>query len=294
MKARTSALLIAVVGLNLALSICLLATRNDDSQAQPAGSTGVLSKSDPDDRQKLAQAVAGIRSEVAQLQETLAGVLPPTDSGSESEDAIVSLADRLSSMEQSINKLQSAMNGITLESSSAERDALFLGEDGHLKADEYAAAEKWAVAGEGYLKFLEAHPDHPDHRNILERARNAFNRAGYIDKAIWAQKEMMRIYPESRATDLMTLSRMEKNSGRYGTAAQHAEEAATLDKTSNRYWDLLYAACYTQLDQGPQAGLDYYRTVQRQIIDAGFGDGKLGEQARENIEHLERQVADGQ
>ena len=249
MKARTSALLLAAVVLNLILSIYLFTTRIDESQPAPAKSKGVISKSDSDDRQKLAQAVAGMRSEVATLQETLAGIQPPTESGSENEDAIVSLADRLSSMEQSITRLQSAMNGTTLESSSAERAQLFAGEDGNLKADEFAAAEKWAIAGEGYLKFLESHPEHPDHRNILERARNAFNRAGYGDKAIWAQKELMRIYPESRATDLMTLARMEKNSGRYGTAAQHAEEAATLDKTSNRYWDLLYAAWFTQLDR---------------------------------------------
>ena len=80
------------------------------------------------------------------------------DQGGNTEQAR-SIDERLAELESAVAKLASAYQGISLEASSEERDALFRGEDGYLKADEYFAAEKFAIAGEGYLAFLEAHPD---------------------------------------------------------------------------------------------------------------------------------------
>lgn len=293
MKSRGFSLLIAALVLNCGLSLYLLATRNS---ATPAAATKSVAatKSDPDRLVDVEQALRGLRSQLSSLEQSL-GSPPPeagqATGGKDSADTVVSLRDRLATMERSLAKLQGALDGISLEASSAERNELFIGENGHLKADEYFAAKQFAIAGEGYLKFLEAHPDHPDHRSILERARSAFNKAGYGDKAIWAQEELMRIYPERRTQDLMTLARLEKDAGRFESAATHAAEAGALDQTSNRYWNLLYAAWYTELDQGPQASLDYYRNVQQQIVQAGYGEHALGVRAQEKIDELERRLA---
>lgn len=293
MKSISTLLAVALCA-NLGLTVYLLYTK-EDSAAASAGAPHSRA-SQEDSIKTLQQSLTQLRSQFRDLQVTLAGA--PGDEEAEGDPTtdgpdrtgIQTLAQRLETMEQSIGRLQSAMNGISMESSSEERAKLFVSETGHLKADEYFEAEKYAIAGEGYLKFVEAHPDHPDHRGILERARSAFNRAGYRDKSLWVQEELMRIYPENRTDDLRTLARMKKGMGRYDEATKHFEEAANRDQSSQRYWDLLYAAWYTELDQGPQVGLDYLRTVQQQIVEAGYGEQKLGTRAQEKIDELERRV----
>lgn len=288
-----SILLAVVLSANLGLSIYLLYAKED---AATAKSGSPRSKAGQDEQMRdLQTSLTRLRSQFRDLQITLAGSENGQAGGDSSTDdpdqtGILTLAERLDTMDHSIGRLQSALDGISLEGASEERAKLFASENGHLKADEYYEAEKYAIAGEGYLKFVEAHPDHPDHRGILERARSAFNRAGYQDKSLWVQEELMRIYPENRTGDLRTLARMKKGMGRFDEATKHFEEAATRDQSSQRYWDLMYAAWYTELDKGPQAGLDYLRTVQQQIVDAGFGEQKLGTRAQEKIDELEGRV----
>ena len=230
---------------------------------------------------------ARIRQRLERLEAAL-GSSPQGDAEAESETAAPSIDDRLTSLEASIAKLQSAFNGISLESASEERDELFRGEDGHLKADEYFAAGKFAIAGEGYLKFLEANPDHPDAFNILGRARNSFKRAGYMDKAIWAQEELIKNAGQPRSQDLSTLANLEKMNGQYEEAAQHVDEAADMLEGSDRLWKRLYWAWYTQLGEGNDAGVTAYREVEKEIIASGYRDHRLGEQVRKKIAEIER------
>ena len=291
MKTRGTIIILCALSANLVLSLYLLSSRESDADEQLVQSADSRKASEAGPHHAAnSKALASLRSDVVHLQKLLGDTLATTDEEDGTSD-LTSLSDRLTSIERSIAHLKNSMDGINMEAASTERQKVFAGENGHLRADEYAEAGKHAIAGEGYLTFLEAHPDHPDHRSILERARNSFNKAGYGEKAIWAQKELMRIYPETRQQDLMTLAGMEKRAGRFGTAAQHAEEAASLNTNSQRYWNLLYAAWYTELDQGPQAGLAYYRNVQQQMIEAGENDGNLARSAQEKIERLERIVA---
>lgn len=288
MNSRSLAIVLTVtLVLNLGLTIFLFATRStvtDSAASEPATSKG-------HDRD-FKQALSALRRDHEELQRSLLGTPPPREEGAvEGDETFHSLTDRLASIERSLERLQSALNGISIESVSEERAKLFAAENGHLKADEYFAAEKYAVAGEGYLRFLEHHPEHPDHRNILERARNSFRKAGYLEKAMWAQEELMRLYPEHRARDLMALAGMEKANGSYAEAARHAAEATSLEQTGQRHWYGLFAAWYTELAQGPQAGLAYYRKIEQEIIAAGYQNDKLGRRARESIELLEKQIA---
>ena len=201
---------------------------------------------------------------------------------------VAALTDRISALERSLAKLQASFDGISLESASEERDSLFRKEDGNLKADEYFAAGKFAIAGEGYLAFLEANPDHPDAYDILKRASNSFARAGYHDKAIWAQNELMANLGERRSADVAALAQLEKDAGRLDDAIAHAAEAAEIAAEPQQVlWNRMYWAWYNQLRDGDQAGLDAYRQVQQEIISGGFADGKLGQRVSDKIEEIE-------
>lgn len=228
-----------------------------------------------------------------QALEALGGRLGGADEsigGGDSPHDGRSFDERLAEIESAVAKLNRAYEGISLEASSEERDALFRAEDGYLKADEYFAAEKFAIAGEGYLAFLESHPDHPEAYDILKRARQAFLRAGYEDKAIWAQEQLLaNLGDERRATDVATLARLEKQAGHYDDAIEHASEAAELSlNPTERLWNRMYWAWYHQLRDGEQAGLDAYREVEREIEAAGQSEGKLGVQVRAKIAEIER------
>ena len=200
-----------------------------------------------------------------------------------------SLNERLDSIEAAVQKLQRAIDGISLEDASKSRDALFRGENGYLKADEYFAAEKFAIAGEGYLAFLEEHGDHPEAFDILKRARQSFERAGYKDKAIWAQEELLTNLPERRPSDVMKLAQLEKDAGRYDDAISHAAEAAELaTEPQTGLWNRLYWAWYNQLRDGSEAGLNAYRKVEQEIAEAGYSDQRLGDRVRAKIAEIER------
>ena len=300
MNSRGTLILSTALALNVSLTVYLLITgTSNPDESGPAGRDGAGQAARA---AAMEQSVGEIRQEMRTLRDTILGagavgeeVDASGDDGTGQSDQPESegIVARIASIEARLGRLQSAMDGISLEDASKERAELFASENGHLKADEYLAAEKYAIAGEGYLTFLEHHPDHPDRRGILERSRDTFSKAGYTDKAIWLQNEMMKLYPEDRAKDLVRLSQMEQFAQRYGDAAKHVEEAASLMDSSDRYWKLLYAAWYTQLADGNEAGLAYTRNVLRQIEEAGYGEQKLGNRAREKIAELEQLIASG-
>lgn len=278
-----------LVSANLVVTGFLLTNRTAEFSAER--NTPQASKAPPSEVAQLAHRLNTIQSQFAQSLNEIAANAGTTAEGYAEQDGFASLANRLNDMEQSIERLQDSMSGIDMQKSSEDRAKLFATENGHLRADEYFEAGKFAIAGEGYLKFLEAHPDHADHKNILQRAQRSFSRAGYHEKAIWAQEELIRIYPQNKGEALMDLAKLEMSAGRYSDAIGHAEESAANDSTTQRYWSLLYAAYYTELEHGAQAGLDYYRKVSDQIDSAGLGEERLGERAQERIDALARQVA---
>jgi tetratricopeptide (TPR) repeat protein len=203
------------------------------------------------------------------------------------------LGMRLEALEMTVARLKSSFDGaISLEAASAERAEQFLSEDGNEIADKYFEAGKYTIAADGYLKFVQAHPDHPDARNILQRARQAYQKAGYEDMALWVQEEMMRSFPESRPSDLKTLAAMEKEAGRYDSAIEHIAEAADLvPEGEEKIWNRMYWAWYNHLRDGPEAGLAAYEQVQEEIRAAGMGeDHKSATKVQAKIDELRRQV----
>lgn len=240
--------------------------------------------------------LSDVEERLAELQRQIE--LMPTwpvavDGEKQTDPGMGELKERLGELERSMASLQETMSGISLEDASAERDELFRGENGDVKAAEYFETGKYSIAGEGYLTFLAAHPDHPEHRSIVERARQAFVRAGNLDKALAVQNELMEMYPENRAKDLMTLANLQREKGDFSSAAASARESAGLVNDSGKYWNLLYSAWYTQLGDGLDAGLEAHLALQKQITAAGYTEGKLSDRVQEKISELERQIAAG-
>jgi len=192
---------------------------------------------------------------------------------------------RLRVLEKSMAELRAAMDGVSLERASADRAALFAAEEGYLKADEYFEAGKYAIAGEGYLTFVQHHPNHPDLRGILKKARDAFLKANYSDKAFWVHEEMMKQFPQHRSNDLWEQAQLEKSSGDYAAAVKHAQESPELaTNPEERLWRRSYWAWYVMLRDGNAAGVAALRQVQQEIAAGGFPEThRLAVKAREKL-----------
>jgi tetratricopeptide (TPR) repeat protein len=181
----------------------------------------------------LAESLAKVEKRLAALDESVKALQPRLAALEESGKAVPqgvpgATASKLAALEASMKSLQQAMTGVSLEKASAERQALFAAEEGYLKADEYAAAGQHAVAGEGYLTFLQNHPDHADARDVMKKARDSFLKAGYKDKAFWVHEEMMKTFPQHQSADLWEQANLEKEAGLYDQAVNHAAQAAEL------------------------------------------------------------------
>ena len=99
----------------------------------------------------------------------------------------------------------------------------FRSEEGATLAEELFAQRKFAVGANGILTFLDAHPNHPDEQDLMRRARDGFRDSGYLDKALWLQKEIMQKFPEHRAGDLYLIARLERRMKRFDDALEHID-----------------------------------------------------------------------
>jgi TolA-binding protein len=200
-------------------------------------------------------------------------------------------ARRVTALEKSVKALQSAMDGVSVEKASADRQALFASDEGYVKANEYFEAGKYAIAGEGFITFVQNHPNHPDTREVMKKARDSFLKAGYKDKAFWVQEEMMKNFPENMAADVHELAVIEKDAGMYDRATQHMAQAAELAKTpEDRLWKRLYWAWYVQMRDGNPAGIAALQQVQREIATSGVKNPKLDEHAATRLREWQQQM----
>jgi hypothetical protein len=235
----------------------------------------------------------GVRAELIRLQRELdlmksEAAAAATAAAKSGEEA----SKRLKAIEAEMARLGKLAEVVAPAQSAESRAELFSAEDGYVKADEFFELEKFVIAGEGYLTFLQNHPDHPDAHDIMKRARNAFQRAGYTDKAFWVQQEMIKAFPQQQAADLMELAMMEKDARRYDDAINHAAESAAMAANDeDRFWRLLYRAWYIELRDGPEASLTAYREVQSMINAAGYDQKGPGNRARDRIADLEKRIA---
>jgi hypothetical protein len=201
------------------------------------------------------------------------------------------MEQRLARLEAAVTQLQNAFDGVSIEKASAERQALFAADEGYLKADEYFEAGKFAIAGEGYLTFLQHHPEHADAREVMKKARDAFFKAGYKDKAFWVHEEMIKDFPAQRSGDIWELAQLEKDSGLYDRAVNHAAQAAELSSNAEeRLWRRLYWAWYVQLRDGAPAGIAALQQVQQEIATSGVTNPKLAENAAKRMQEWRQQI----
>lgn len=282
---------VALCGLGLTLYLWSVGYRNVESGtpalARPTGPATAANQ----DIKELQKQIAALRSEVSRITAS-------SQPGSAGQAAGVPVTTspaidaRLRNIETNLAQLQSAMNGVSIEKSSATRAELFAAEEGYLKADEYFEAGKYAIAGEGYLTFVQHHPDHPDVREVLKKARDAFLKAGYNDKAFWVHEEMMKQFPQHQVADVWEQAQLEKQAGLYDAAVTHASQAAELAATpEERLWRRLYWAWYVQLRDGTPAGIAAMQQVQNEIVAAGVSNPKLAQRAREKLLEMQRQAA---
>jgi tetratricopeptide (TPR) repeat protein len=255
---------------------------------RPAASAPQSRTSTPPVDSRMKEEISRLGRELEKIKSDSAGAA--TAAANSNQDT----ANRIKALESEVERLGKLAEIVVPAQSADTRAALFSADDGYVKADEFFELEKYVIAGEGYLTFLQKHPDHPDAHDIMKRAREAFRRAGYTDKAFWVQQEMMKAFPQQQAADMMELAMMEKDARRYDDAINHAAESAALAANDeDRFWRLLYRAWYVELRDGPEASLSAYREVQSMIDAAGFAQKGPGNRARDRIADLEQRIAAG-
>ncbi len=177
---------------------------------------------------------------------------------------------RIDGLEKTLASMKEMNDELAFAKLREKREEQFRSEDGYMVADELLAAKKFAVGANGILSFLEAHPDHPDTRDLMAKARDAFRQAGYPAKAIWLHEEMMRKFPENRGRDLYSLAMLEKHSRKIDSALEHITESVELaNNPQERMNRMFYQAYLIHQRDGDPAGLAAYRNVARQATAAG-------------------------
>mgnify|MGYP001813461343 CR=1 FL=1 len=131
MKSSLTLIAIGLASVSLAVSLLSRQRTQDSPQGDTPGST-----SPPANRLSALDPSSDIEGRVGSMEAKL-GAIESSLRLPDGSDVDGSLGDRLANIEKSLQKLQSAFDGLSLETASAERDALFRGEDGNLKADEY-------------------------------------------------------------------------------------------------------------------------------------------------------------
>ncbi len=273
-------------GLLIALSLSLVTWQR--TSVPPAGRDAASSSNLHASLAAVEDALHRLQQDVNLMKEGIAE--SPNDSIN--EDGQPQLVERLNALESHVGQFQKTFDTLNLAKTSQEREEAFRGEFGYEKADEYAALGSHAIAGNGYLQFLESHPEHPDARDILQKARDAYLKAGYKDKAAWVQQQVMERYPESRADDAYKMALMLKQQKRYDEALEFIDEAAQAASNDvSRLWRLHYRAFLIQQRDGNAAGAAAYRQLLQQIEAANLSEDNLGVEARKRIADLDTRVA---
>ena len=239
---------------------------------------------------RVEQGIAGLERAIA---ERAARVVEPGESSS-IESAPASGGLELDELVARLDALTRAVEAIDMSTSETAVDPSVLeSEDGYTIAEKWIEDGKLARGAEGLLRFLSAHPDHPDARDLQVRARDALWRAGYRTKAIDLQKDLLERY-EASSNDYMHLGNLQKSKGDMSDAIASVEQAIALERDpSQRLWHELYRAWYIELRDGAETGLGVYRTLEQEIERLGFGEVAQGDKVRRHIENAQRSLGAG-
>lgn len=237
-----------------------------------------------------------LRAESGEARRDHAGSPDAVATGDAASGDFPDLIARLGELEKKLTDLQRKFEAFEVSTILRGENPDFAADDGFVHADALADAGKPASAAEGYLEFLENHPDHPDFHDIAHKARSQLLRAEYVDQAIDLQKELIEKFPERQEENYETLAAMEKNAGRYDDAIEHLE--AAIERTSHTQtglWRQMYRAWYVQLRDGDAAGLEAYREVERTRESLGVNNEKMKKKLADKIREAEGRLraADG-
>ncbi len=181
------------------------------------------------------------------------------------------VVERLQDLEKMLVAMKDVNDELAVAKLREKRQEQFRAEDGFTVADELLAQKQFAVGANGILTFLEAHPEHPDARDLMRKAREAFLQAGYGEKALWLQGEIMKKYPDHRGSDLYSLAMLEKRLRKLDDALRHINESMELATTDQDQMNrMFYRAYLIHQRDGDDAGLEAYREVQRLAGAAGI------------------------
>lgn len=291
------ALLISLVVAGNAVTIALLLSE------RPSGPrSGVAGVGDGDaSLTPVLEAIAGLRENVDRLANMrpvapaeLGSTQPELASTQPADDTLAARLDEVIERLQALEKTLAAMKDVEAELAVAklreERLAQFRAEDGFKVADELLAQNQFAVGANGILTFLEEHPDHPDARDLMRKAADAFLKAGYGDKALWLHGEMMEKFPDPTGQDLFSLSMLEKQLRKFDDALRHINESLEIAPSEqHRMNRLFYRAFLIHTRDGDEAGLEAYREVER--LAMARGGGYPADDARKRAEEIEGRLA---
>jgi tetratricopeptide (TPR) repeat protein len=243
------------------------------------------------------EAIDSLRKEVSRLSTLLASRGSPSKVAIDPEETnavdLVSRLDevikRLESLEKSIAGKNEVSDELALLKLREKLQEQYRADDGFAIAEELLAQGKFAAGGNGFLTFLESHPDHPDTQDLMRRARSAFEQSGNLDKALWLQQEIMKKFPEHRGGDLHLLALLEKRMKKQDDALQHFNESVDLAVTDQeRINRLLSRAELVHELNGDSAGLEAYREVERLAKAAGI---ESADEARKRADRIEERAA---
>lgn len=131
--------------------------------------------------------------------------------------------------------------------------------------------QRMGTAARLYVSFLQNNPDYPDAPGLWRKACIAFDHAGHLTQAIWAQEEFIRRHPQ--LANFQALLQLAQLKGR-----QKPEEAISLivkaigvatsaeDKAEAIFW----RARFINDSQGPKAGITAFDEAERDIRAMGL------------------------
>jgi hypothetical protein len=296
MNKAALALLISLVVAGNAVTITLLVSD------RPSGSVGAGEGGVP--LAPVLEAIGALREEVDRLSSArVAPAVTMAEPAAEEDDlaatqpgdgALAARLDevigRLSALEKTLAAMKDVEAELAVAKLREERLAQFRAEDGFKVADELLAQNQFAVGANGILTFLEEHPDHPDARDLMQKAVGAFLKAGYGDKALWLQGQMMEKFPDPTGQDLFSLSMLKKQLRKFDDALRDIEESVALAPSEqHRLNRLFYRAFLIHTRDGDEAGLEAYREVERLAMERG--GGYPADDARKRAAEIEGRLA---
>ncbi len=258
---------------------------------------------------EFSQALADLRKEVQRLSSDLATQSSLISSNSEeSSDPSLSiagiqnpnnsplsekldnLAQRFDQFESTLKSMKELNDEVSLAKLRETRNQQFRTESGFTYADELIAEKKFAVGANGIMEFLDEFPDHPDARDLMGKARQAYFSAGYSEKAIWVHEEMMKKFPKQRGRDLYNLAMMVRRQKKLDKAIELMNESVELSATpTERANRMFYRAYLIHTRDGDNPGLQAYREVEEYARNQGTSKNARDE-AQKRANEIEKRL----